>query len=58
MMTPEELQKKIDIIKVSEAPVEVKEKAIQELLGTNNDVIAKAKSVIEESQPDISDIQV
>ncbi|MFA7029644.1 MAG: hypothetical protein WC179_05180 [Candidatus Cloacimonadaceae bacterium] len=55
-MTKKEYDKKYHAIAVSNASVEVKEKAIEDLNNKFKNIIDKAMSVIEESEQDYSDI--
>jgi len=57
-MTDIEIQRKIDNIKLSDAPVDVKEQAIKdlEMKLSNNSAIAIARQQIKDSAPDYSDI--
>ena len=57
-MTDIEIQRKIDNIKLSDAPVDVKEQAIKDLERklSNNSAIAIARQQIKDSAPDYSDI--
>ena len=57
-MTKEEIQKRINAIMVSDAPVKVKEYAIAELQRKLVSSTNKAKKQIEESQGDTYDIEI
>jgi len=57
-MTDKEIQRKIDMIKSSDALIAVKEQAIKalEMKLSTNSAVAIAKQQIAESAPDYSDI--
>lgn len=55
-MTKHEIQQKIDRIMVSDSPYEVRKEAIDKLQSKLKKTSTEAMKVINESQPDYSDI--